>query len=605
MKRVPVVATLIFVLFSSLASGRAEELPVGVAFLGDLKYSNDFEHFDYVNPDAPKGGSLSLPTMSGFVTLLPFKILGAPGIARLYDTLIIRASDEVASYYGRLAEGILLTHDARSLKVRLRPQARWHDGTTITSQDVKYTYDAVLAIPGGAMVLHWVSSIEIVDEHELIIHASSEITASNIDYLSNLSILPRLFWSGKENNEVMSSVIPLGSGPYRIAEVDLGKMIRYERVPDYWGRDIPVNRGWFNFDTIQYDVYRDATVAREAMRKGIFDIWLENEPRYRATAFNIPARDSGWLITGTANWRFKSGARTALFFNNQRAPFTDPQVREALTYAFDFEWQNRTFYFNERARADSYFNKSVCAPQNLPDEAEIALLEPFREQLPERVFTEVFKYPRSNGVGDNREGLVRAFRLLKEAGWHLDGDTLYDSEGAPFELEFMSRSLEDHRVLLPYINSLAQLGIKANIRSVESTQYASRLGKREYDALIRFQYLGFPPSVLHWFFHSESAFGASTGNHASIMSPVVDAMLEAISTATSISEVTSACRALDRVLLWGFHAILLDTVEDQYLFYWNKFGRPEGGQAEDVLLSPYPDAWWLDKQKADRIPQHN
>ena len=595
-------AALLVTVSSAAAEPRYEH---GISFFHELKYPADFTHFDYINPDAPKGGVLVLSTQSDFNTLTIFTdFVPAPATVRLmYDSLVLLGTEEMGNFYGRLADGLSVSDDKRTLFIRLHPEARWHDGASITTRDVKFTLDLLESIIRFRAVVSWVQSVEILNEREIALRLASELTLSNLISLSWIPIMPAHYWEDKDPTRVTMEP-PLGSGPYRIAEVRQGRHIRFERVPDYWGRDIPVNKGRFNFDQIRYDVYRDATVAREAFRKGLFDTWGEGDIRYWATGYDIPARDKGWLVMDRLDSRGVVGVNRVIALNNRRDKFKDPRVREALTLAVDFEWQNRVLHFGQLERALSNFSgEPSFEARGLPGEGELALLEPFRNQLPQRVFTEVFEFPRSTGSGSNRASLERARALLAQAGWRIADGVLVNSAGEPFEIEFLLANLAHQRTLLPYLGTLKRLGITGRIRLVEGAQFVNLNRKFDYDARITQSYLVSPPIIsLPYYFHSKwaSQVLGRRGNIAGIADPVVDALIAEAIKVTTLEEMAIACRALDRVLLWGFYQIPLDAIAPFRIVYWNKFGRPE---REDLAVygSAFPAGWWYDDTKAARI----
>ena len=575
----------------------------GISFFHELKYPADFTHFDYINPDAPKGGVLVQSTQNDFntLTLITDNLVAAPGVRLLYDRLVSYRSEEMSSFYGWLADGLAVSDDKRTLFIRLHPRARWHDGVPITARDVKFTLEFIQTSIWLGGFFSWVQSVEILSEREIALRLASELTVSNVFPLSWFPIMPAHYWEERDPTRAFLEP-PLGSGPYRVAEVRQGRYIRYERVPDYWGRDIAVNKGRFNFDQIQYDVYRDATVAREAFRKGLFDTWIEGDIRYWATGYDIPARDKGWLVKDYLDHREEIGVNRVIALNNRRDRFKDPRVREALTLAVDFEWENRVLRFGLLERALSNFSGAPSLEaRGLPGEGELALLAPFRDQLPKRLFTEAFEFPRSTGSGRNRASLERARALLAQAGWHIADGVLVNSAGEPFEIEFLSRDVADQRTLLPYLSTLQRLGIGGRIRLVEPAQFANLNQKFDYDARIIQNDIVSPPIVwLSQFFHSQSASQPLSHNMAGIADPVVDALIAEAIKATTLEEMAIACRALDRVLLWGFYQIPLDAIAPFRIVYWNKFGRPE---REDLAVykSPFPDGWWYDEDKAARI----
>ena len=575
----------------------------GISFFHELKYPANFSHFDYINPDAPKGGVLIQSTQRDFNTLSLITDAGvtAPNVTWIYDVLVSYRAEEMSSFYGALADGLSVADDKRTLFIRLHPEARWHDGTPITARDVEFTFELIKSSIRYRGYFSWVQSVEILGEREIAFRLDSELTISNIFPLSWFPIMPAHYWEDKDPTRA-SLEPPLGSGPYRVAAVKQGRYVRYERVPDYWGRDIAVNKGRFNFDQIQYDVYRDATVAREALRKGLFDAWLEQDDRYWATGYDIPARDKGWLVLDYLDHREEIGVNRVIALNNRRERFKDPRVREALTLAVDFEWENRVLRFGLLDRALSNFaGEPSLEARGLPGEDELALLEPFREQLPKRLFTEAFDFPRSSGIGRNRAPLERARALLAQSGWRVKDGVLVNSKGEHFEIVFLSRDGADQRTLLPYLGILKLLGITGKIRLVEAAQFINLSQEFDYDARVTRNDILAPPIVfLSTFFHSQSASEAQSANIAGIADPVVDALIAEAVKVTTVEEMAIACRALDRVLLWGFYQIPLDAIAPFRLVYWDKFGRPERENLA-VYKSPFPDGWWYDDAKAARI----
>ena len=562
----------------------------------ELKYPADFPHFGYLNADAPKGGTLVLPWLNPLNTASP--MYQPPGFYRSYDHLIERAGDEPAGYYGSLAESIALSADRRRIVFRLRPQARWHDGRPITATDVKFSFETFRAdkmAHGWAGALGWITDVNIVNPHTVEIRADSDV-AKQLFILGYTPIVPAHYWRDRDVREPLTTPPPQ-SGPYRLTRVSQGRYLTYERVPDYWGRDLPVNRGKFNFDTIRYERYLDATVAREALRAGLLDVWTETDSRHWLKSYDVPARDQGWLVLGTLASGNQSGSRYRLALNTRRQPFDNLRVREALFSALDFEWQIRALHGGELTRARSFFADSMFASSGLPGEAEKALLEPHRAQLPAKVFTHPFTFPSTDGVGVDRDGLSRARVLLAKAGYRVVDGVMVNDAGEPFAIEFLSFLRDDQRILLPYVHSLSILGIEANIRMIDRTGYYNRRRKADYDAVLVGGGIEVPPSWdLRPSFHSSSTLYL---NASGLNDPAVDAMVEAALSATHLDQFVSACRALDRVLLWNYYQFPLDALGDTRIVYWNKFGRPD--LPEEMYVAPFPDGWWFDEEKAARM----
>ena len=569
----------------------------GISLIHELKYRADFGGFDYMNPAAPKGGALRLSTTTpirSFSDVWDEEVLPAPGMNRTYDYLLHRAGDELGGFYGHLAQGVALASDRRSLHIRLHPNARWHDGEPITPEDVKFTFDHVLRTTQGKVYMGWLAAVEIAGARELAFRHERRFTTEDLQWLTYVSILPAHYWKDRNPNAT-TFVPPLGSGPYRVAAQDRSH-VRFERVPDYWGRNLPINLGRHNFDEIRYDLYRDDTVAREAFHKGLLDFRLEGEIRHWI-AYDGEERFAKDILP----WRSLSGAQWAITLNARKPHLADVRVREALTLAVDFDWQNRVFHHGLYARADSYFANSRFAARGVPSGPELTMLQPFRGRIPERVFTDVFELPHSTGTGRNRAALRRARDLLDAAGWRMANGVLVDGKGAPFRLQLLARTQADQRTLLPYVDSLKRLGIDAYLKIVDDARFIRLIGAREFDAVMREHGFLTPPArQLRNYFASHGADEPLTGNLAGISDPVVDALIERAESAETLGAMVVACRALDRVLLWQFYNIPLDAMHEPRMVYWNKFGRPEHEDAA-VYSPPRHDAWWYDADKAQQL----
>ncbi|MCE2426187.1 MAG: ABC transporter substrate-binding protein [Pseudomonadales bacterium] len=526
----------------------------------DLKYPQDFAHFDYVNPDAPKGGALTLAYTYSQVSATPTS--KPPGFLQSYDRLLERAGDELAGFYGSLAESMALSADRRSIVFRLRPEARWHDGTPITATDVKFSLDTFrddFMASGWGGVLEWITGVEAPDPLTVTVHGDSDV-AKQVYILGFIPMVPADYWNDRDVTEPTWEP-PLQSGPYRLTEVSRGGNFVYSRVPDYWGRDLPINRGRFNFDTIRYERHLDAVVAREALRAGLIDVWNEADSRHWLASYNVPAHERGLLRKGTLGSGATRGARHRIVLNTKREPFDDPLVREALAHAFDFEWQNRVLHGGERRRAHSFFADSMFASSGLPDAAQTALLEPYRGRLPEAVFNRVFSFSRSDGVGTDRQGLSRAGRLLAEAGYRVQGNVLVDTTGKPLSIEFLCASQANLRTMLPYVHALTSLGVQAYIKMIDTVAHTNRRRQGDFDALLLLGFVQVPPSwQLRPYFHSTST---SYWNPSGIDHPAVDALVDAALGATDLDSFASALRALDRVLLWHYYQFPLDVLLGQ------------------------------------------
>ena len=577
------------------------EFKHGIAFFHDLKYPADFTHLDYVNPDAPKGGELVLATQSAFNTLAPMaeRGIGVPaGFGFNSDTLLIRAGDEVTAFYGRLADGIAVTDDRLAMVFRIHPDAKWRDGVPITSRDVAFTLDALRNQPQGRMWYGFIDAVDELDERHVAVRLSAPITLNNIIMIQFTSILPEHYWRDRDP-AVNTLTPPLSSGPYKIATIKQGRYVEYERDTEYWGRDIPVNRGRYNFDRVRYDVYRDATVIRESFRKGLIDIWTENDVRYWHDSYDTPAFHRGWIKKIRRHYGIEVGVRSGIALNNRRAKFKDRRVREALTLAMDFDWQNRTLHHGHHKRAHSNWPDTILTATGLPSEAELALLRPFRNQLPIELFEEPFRFPETTSLDDHRANLVRARQLLLDAGWRAVDGVLTNDAGKPFEIKFLSQNAADARILLPYLQDLKRLGIAATIRLVESSQYINLRRHFDFDAVLKNQDILMPPVIeLESTYHSLAAEEPTSRNAAGIGHPALDHLITQANLATTLDDMIAACRAIDRVLLWQYYQIPLYAVDLRRTVHWDKFGIPD---FEAKYWPAFPDGWWYDEAKAARI----
>ena len=590
-------------LLSSVCLAEKPQYQHGISLLHDLKYRADFTHFSYSNPSAPKGGSLTLSTthpIRNFSGAWGMGAGSAPGLHRTNDRLFVRSADELSAVYGLLADGIALSADLKSLFIRLNPAARWHDGAPITTRDVRFSYDTLASFsPISKPYLDsWIESFEVINDRELVIRHRDVFTQSYLLAMTTFPVKPAHYYAGGGDPYEVSLEVPLGNGPYRITGYSRDH-VQYERVKDYWARDLPVNRGRHNFDRIRYDVYRDATVAREAFRKGLFDLYLERDIRYWHAANDIPALQSGHLLKDTRQVARIIGQQWSLVFNSEREMLRDPRVREALTLAYDFEWQNRVLQHDSQRRALSYFAGSSLAATGLPSEEVVALLAPFRDQIPERIFTEPYALPISTGHGLNRAVLDRARQLLADAGWVINDGRLQDKQGKPFTLEIATQHTWARRQLLPYIQSLGVLGIDARLRLLENVQAFRVRQQRQFDMFLNDISLVNPPMAsLHYYFSSEFAEPGAGANLGGIRDPVVDFLIMRAQRTPDMETASVACRALDRVLLWGFYHIPLNMPDEERFLYWDKFGRPNDSAAIYEYLTDglarVIDTWSID-----------
>ena len=596
------VATSMAPLSALIGAAAAQEAAHGLSLFGDLKYGPDFAHFDYVSPNAPKGGLLHLATVDTFSTLNPFTLKGvsAAGAGLPFESLLEGSADEADAAYGLIAESVVLASDRRSVRFHLRPEARWHDGTPITARDVAFSYEILTTEghPAYANNLAGVDRVETTGDHDVTFHLADPDNRKLPLIAGGLSIVSEAYYRDRAFGETTMEP-PLGSGAYRVAKVDPGRSVTYERVPDYWGAGLPLNVGRYNFDTIIYDYYRDRTVLVEALKAGEYDFHEEYTSKVWATQYDIPAVEERWLVKDVLKDNTPSGVQ-AFFFNTRLPRFQDRRVREALAYAFDFEWLNKNQFYGLYDRMASYFENSELAARDLPSEAELALLEPHRGAVPEEVFTKAFVPPATDGSGNNRGNLRAARSLLKEAGWITKEGALVNGEtGEPMTVEFLYFEPTFERIYAAFGRSLERLGVSVNLRLVDGAQYEERLKTHDFDiTTIRFVFNLSPGAELNSYFASSTVDQVGSFNIPGIKDPVVDALIGEVAAATDRPSLIAAARALDRVLLWGHYMIPQWYKGAHHLVYWNKFDRPalKPRYARGVF-----DTWWIDREKDDAL----
>ncbi|MGH6895189.1 MAG: extracellular solute-binding protein [Geminicoccaceae bacterium] len=585
---------------SSAALG-AEEAALprhGMAMYDDLKYGPSFEHFDYVNSNAPVGGTATFSAIGSFDTLNPFIIRGTPasGVGLLYETLTVGALDEPFSRYGLLAESIRMPEDRSWVAFTLRPEARFHDGEPVTVEDVIWSFNT-LKEEGAPLYRYYyanVVSAEKTGEREVTFRFEGGTNRELPLIISELPVLPKHYYDEVEFNKTTLTP-PVGSGPYRIERVDPGRSITYERDPSYWGWHLPVNAGRYNFERIVYDYYRDTNVALEAFKAGAYDIRLENTAKLWATAYTGEPFEKGRIVK--EELPDESDTRMQGFvFNTRREIFEDPKVRQALAYAFDFEWTNQNLFYGAYDRIDSYFSgSSELASSGLPSEAELELLEPLRGQIPKQVFTATYQPPSTDQPGGLRANLRQALELLNQAGWVIESGRLVNQEtGRPMTFEILLVSPEFERIVLPFIQNLERLGVRATVRVVDTAQYQNRLDDFDFDMTSTvWGQSASPGNEQREYWGSKAAETPGSRNLAGIKNPAIDVLIDAVIGAETRDQLETAVHALDRVLLWGHYVIPHWQIQVYRIAYWNKFGRPE-------IIPPYGldlFAWWIDEDK--------
>lgn len=576
-----------------------------LAMHGQPKYPAGFQHFDYVNPKAPKGGLLKLGVQGNFDSLNPFIAKGnaASETGLIYDTLTTGSADEPFTQYGLVAKTIEWPDDRSWVKYTLRPEARFHDGKPMTARDVEFTFHLLMkeGSPVYKTLYADVTRVEVLSEREIRFVFSSGENRELVLITGQLPVLPKHYWTGKDFSKTTLTP-PLGSGPYRIESVSAGKSITLERVKNYWAADLPVNRGRFNFDRVQYDYYRDSTVLLEALKAGEYDLRKENVSRLWATGYTGDAITNGWLKTENIRHENPVGIQ-AFVFNLRKPLFQDIRVRKALNLAFDFEWTNNTLFYGAYRRSNSFFSNSELASSGVPGKEELALLEPLRSQLPPSVFTEPFALPVTKGDGNNREQLRLAKQLLEDAGWSVKDNRLVNARGEVFTFEFLVYDPSFERIVNPYVKALQRLGIQATIRKVEISQYINQLRTFDFDLITDSIGQSLSPGteqIQYW--HSSTAGIQAGRNMAGIRNPAIDALVMQVVQANGRKELVTATRALDRALLHNWYVIPQWYIDSHRIAYWDKFSRPAIAAKYDQDFDANLFTWWIDEKKLRALP---
>ncbi|MCC6598507.1 MAG: ABC transporter substrate-binding protein [Alphaproteobacteria bacterium] len=583
-------------------SAHAEEAPKpvhGIALHGNLKYPADFKHLAYVNPDAPKGGTLKLNVIGSFDSLNPFIIKGSPAAGLnflrsgfVYESLMQNSWDEPFSLYGVVAETIEVPEDKSWVAFNLRPEAKWADGKPITAQDVVWTFNTLMEKGNPFFKAYYgdVKNAEALSERRVKFTFKVSGNAELPLIMAEMVILPKHYWTAENRDFGKTSLSPpLGSGPYKIGHVEPGRKIEYIRRDDWWGKDLPFFKGFYNFDRIEYDYYRDTNVALEAFFAGAFDVQEENTAKLWETAYNAPPVLDGRIIKEEIENQRPAGMQ-GFIYNIRRPIFADPKLREALAYAFDFEWSNKQFAFGTYTRTDSYFENSEMAATGLPESAELEILERFRGRIPEAVFTKTYAPPKTDGTGNLRANLRTASRLLDEAGWLAGPDGMRMKDGKALEFEILDGSPIFERWVIPFTQNLKRLGVKANFRSVDSAQYQNRMNDFDFDMTIGvFGQSDSPGNEQRDFWGSEKADMQGSRNYIGIKDPAVDQIIEELIQATSREDLVAHVRALDRILLWNHYVIPMWHYPKWRIAHWAHIARPETLSGISPLIS---STWW-------------
>ena len=591
----------------------AEDAPTrhhALSLIGDPKYKADFTHFDYVNPDAPKGGLVRMADIGSFDSLNPvlYKGEAAGGLGLVYENLMADSLEESSTSYGLIAEWASYPPDYSSVTFKLRDAARWHDGKPITAEDVIYSLEVNKAAnPRMGLYYKNVTRAEATAPNEVTFYFDVKNNRELPMIMGQLTILPKHYWTGTDasgnQRDPMKTTLeaPLGSGAYRIKEVKPGRSIAYERVTDHWGKDLPVNKGQWNYDEIRFEYYRDETVAFESFKAGNLDYWQESSAKNWATAYDFSAVRDGFIKRQEVTVK-RSQPMQCFVLNLRRPQFEDRRVRQAFNLAFDFELANKNLFYGQYARVGSYFQGSeLAAPQEPPQGRELEILNEVKDGVPQEVFTEVHRNPVNANPDDMRGNLRNAVELLKQAGWEVKNGVITNVKtGQPMKVEFLLVSPLFERIVQPYLRNLERLGIKGTIRMVDSAQYTRRLNVFDYDIVVgnfaQSESLG---NEQRDFWGSEAADREGSTNLIGVKSGAIDKLIDHVIFAKDRAELVAATRALDRVLQWNELVVPQWFSPNVRIAHWNRYGQPE---VLPGLTPGFLQVWWYDQTLAARLP---
>jgi len=601
------IGTLFLLLASALThpaigavGSQASTKTHAIAMFDSPKYPSTFERFDYTSSAAEKGGKIKLYSQGTFDSLNPFIAKGnqAAKLHLLYDTLTVSSADEPFTQYGLVAQTIEYPADRSSVTYHLNKAAKFHDGQTITADDVVFTFNLLIkeGNPFYGFYYEDITNVVAIDRHTVRFDFKEHSSQETLLIIGQLAILPKHYWQQREFSESTLD-IPLGSGPYKIHSIEPGRQIVYQRVEDYWAKDHPTQKGSYNFDVISIDYYRDNVVALEAFKSGEYDYRRENTSKLWATAYTGTQIDNGSMIKEEIPHQNPSGMQ-AYVFNLRNPIFKDIELRKAIALVFDFEWTNKSLFYGAYTRTQSYFENSELASSGLPSEQELLLLEPYRDQLPTSVFNQAYQVPTSSGDNRNRKNLRKAKAILDAAGYKVTDGSLMSPSGEAIDFEILMYIPSFERIANPFVKALQRLGIHATLRMVDTSQYINRLRSFDFDMtnLVMSQSLS-PGNEQRDFWHSSAATEHGSRNRIGIQNPVVDALVEKVISAKNRQQLLTATHALDRVLL-HLHLIVPQWHSSSHrLAYWNKFHRPETAPNYDVGYSTGLMTWWA-KQPA-------
>jgi len=574
-----------------------------IAMHGEPKYPDSFQYVDYANPDAPKGGKIILSSTGSYDSFNPFILKGtaAAGIGNLYETLTTGSSDEAFTEYGLIAKTIEWPDDRSWVAFTIREEAVWHDGKKISPEDVIWTFNTLMEKGHPFYKYYYGDVVEVIQENDNKVRFNFKGN-TNLELpliVGQLPVLPKHYWTNK-NFEETSMDIPIGSGPYKIKNFDAGRTITYELDSDYWGKNIPIKKGTENFGIIQYEYYKDRSIEREAFKSGDIDLFSENTSKDWATSYDTPAVQNGLIKKELIEHQNPQGMQ-GFAFNTRKEIFEDKRVREALSYAFDFEWTNKNLFYNAYKRTNSFFENSELASSGVPSGGELDLLNDYKELLPQKLFQEEYNPPKTDGSGFMRKELQEATKLLQDAGWELqEGKLINKKSGSKFEFELLLVSPAFERIVLPFKDNLAKLGIDVSVRTIDSAQYQNRLDGFDFDMIVStFSQSLSPGNEQRNFWGSDAAKTNGSRNIIGISNEVIDSLIEKVISAKDREDLIMTTRALDRVLLWNHYVIPQWHISAYRTLYWDIFDKP----SVRPKYSLGTHTWWVDADKASTIDQ--
>ena len=574
----------------------------GIAMHGEPKYPAGFPHFDYINPDAPVGGRIRQGARGTFDSFNPWIDKGSPVSPGSIETLMVQSLDEAFTKYCLLCEEIEYARDRTWIRFYLRQEAKWHDGQPVTAEDVVWSFNTLVekGLPSYRFYYADVEAVEAIEERVVEFRFKNTGNRELPLIVGDLPILPSHYWQ-QEGNDITKTTLdpPLGSGPYRIEDFDAGRFYLMNRVNDYWGKDLAVNQGINNFESMRVDFFRDRIPIRLALKAGEIDFYRENTAKSWATEFDISAVNSGWLMRETVEHSAPQGMQ-AYVMNLRRDKFSDIRIREAISLAFDFNWTNQKIFYDQYTRSESFFSNSELASSGLPTGEELEILQDYRDQLPDAIFNTSFQAPATDGSGWSRDNLLKALALIEQTDWKIVNGKLVNPQQQPLTIEFLLYSSSFERLILPYVSNLKRLGIDMKVRVVDTGQYINRLRSFDFDMIVGgWGQSETPGNEQREFWSCAAAERSGSRNTAGVCHPVIDDLIEKIIVSQTREELITVTKALDRVLLWQHFIVPNWHLPADRILWWDKFDRPDVPLRNGVNIS----RWWIDDAKAERLNQ--